>query len=279
MDVTTLGVLLGLGSAIAYGSGDFSGGLAARRLPPYQVMVLSSLVNCVVLLAIVLFVEQKPISLTSTLWAAAAGLVGTIGLTALYTGLARGHTAVIAPGSGVLSAAIPVVITALFGGLPGASQLAGFVIAGVGIWLASSVGHAGLDREGLWLTLVSGVGFGLYFLIIPLARETGVVFLPLLIGRLVMLTVTMMILVRSGQRVPHPRLAPTAPLSGILDMTGSVLYLLAQQYLRVDVAAVLASLYPAATLLLSATLLRERLSRLQWVGAAACILAAALIAL
>ncbi len=279
MDISTLGVLLGLGSAIAYGSGDFSGGLAARRLPPYQVMVLSSLVNCAVLLAIVLLFERTPISVTAALWAAAAGLTGTIGLTALYTGLARGHTALVAPGSGVLSAAIPVVITALFGGLPGASQMIGFVLAGVGIWLASSVGRAGLDREGLGLTLVSGVGFGLYFLMIPQARENGVVFLPLLIGRLVMLTATLTILVRQGQRVPHPRLAPTAPLSGILDMTGSVLYLVAQQHLRVDVAAVLASLYPAATLLLSATLLRERLSRLQWVGAAACILAAALIAL
>ncbi|HRF48500.1 MAG TPA: DMT family transporter [Anaerolineales bacterium] len=279
MDLSTLGILLGLGSAAAYGSGDFSGGLAARRLQPYQVMVLSSLVNCAVLLFAVVGVERTPISWAAAGWAATAGLLGTIGLTALYTGLARGHTALIAPGSGVLSAAIPVVITAAVGGLPAAPQLVGFALAGAGIWLASSTGPTGLDREGLWLTLIAGIGFGFYFLAIPQARENGVIFLPLLIGRLVMLSVTLTIVWRSGQKVPHPRQAPTAPLAGILDMLGSVLYLLSQQYLRVDVAAVLASLYPAFTLLLTAVILRESLSRRQWIGAATCIAAAALIAI
>lgn len=283
MDVSSLGVWLGvslgLGSALAYGSGDFCGGLATRRVAPFQVMALSSVVNVTVLLVVVLVFEQKPISLAAAGWAAAAGLLGTIGLTALYTGLARGHTALIAPGSGVLSAAIPVVITALVGGLPAAPQLIGFALAIVGIWLASSAGRAGLDREGLWLTLIAGAGFGLYFLAIPQARENGVVFLPLLIGRCVMLTVTLAILARNRQTVPHPRLAPTAPLAGILDMTGSVLYLISQQYLRVDVAAVLASLYPAFTLLLTAGVLRERLSNRQWIGAVICLVAAALIAI
>ena len=278
MDLTPLGFALGLGSALAYGSGDFCGGLAARRAAPYQVMALSSIVNVTVLLAIVLGIERTPISGAAIAWAALSGLLGTVGLTALYTGLARGHTALIAPGSGVLSAAIPVVITAVLGGLPAAAQLIGFVLAGIGIWLASSAGRAGLDREGLWLTLVAGVGFGLYFLTIPQAREGGVVFLPLLVGRLVMLVITLVILSRTGQSIPHPRQAPTAPLAGVLDMSGSVFYLISQQYLRVDVAAVLASLYPAFTLLLTAVLLREGLSRRQWIGAAICILAAALIA-
>ena len=79
--------------------------------------------------------------------------------------------------------------------------------------------------------------------------------------------------------VPDPRVAPTAPLSGVLDMTGSVLYLVSQQHLRLDVAAVLASLYPAFTLLLTAGILRERLSRKQWIGAGLCVAAAMLIAL
>lgn len=279
MDLSTLGLALGLGSALAYGSGDFSGGLAARRVEPLQVMALSSLVNVAILLVIVLGIERTPISLTAALWAGSAGFLGMIGLAALYTGLARGHTAVVAPGSGVLSAAIPVVVTAIWGGLPAAPQIMGFVLAIVGIWLASSAGKAGFDREGLLLTLVAGCGFGFYFVAIPQARENGVVFLPLLIGRCVMLTFTLLSLVRMKLPVPDPRLAPTAPLSGVLDMTGSVLYMVSQQHLRIDVAAVLASLYPAFTLLLTAGLLRERLSRKQWIGAGLCVAAAMLIAL
>ncbi len=279
MDLSTLGLGLALSSAVAYGAGDFAGGLATRRLQPFQVVALSSLVNVAILLGVVLLYERTPISPTAVLWAASAGLAATIGLLALYTGLARGHTAVVAPGSGVLSAAIPVVVTALIGGLPDTPQLIGFALAVVGIWLASSAGRAGFDREGLWLTLVAGCGFGFYFLAIPQAHEHGAVFLPLLIGRLVMLTVTLTILARSGLKVPDPRQVPTAPLSGLLDLSGSALYLISQQYLRLDVAAVLASLYPAFTLLLTAAILRERITRQQWIGAGVCVVAAMLIAL
>ena len=61
------------------------------------------------------------------------------------------------------------------------------------------------------------------------------------------------------------------------DATGAVCYVLALRWIRLDVAAVLSSLYPAVTVLLFRVVARETVSRVQWAGLAICILAIALI--
>ena len=69
-----------------------------------------------------------------------------------------------------------------------------------------------------------------------------------------------------------------ALLAGVLDAGGNVLYLLARQHVRLDVAAVLSSLYPVATVLLARVVSDEPVSPTQWAGAAVCLAAVALIA-
>jgi drug/metabolite transporter (DMT)-like permease len=68
-------------------------------------------------------------------------------------------------------------------------------------------------------------------------------------------------------------------LAGILDVSANALYLYAKEFTRLDVAAVLTSLYPAVTVLLACMLLKEKISRMQWGGVILCVTAIGLIVL
>jgi drug/metabolite transporter (DMT)-like permease len=83
----------------------------------------------------------------------------------------------------------------------------------------------------------------------------------------------------SRMRAPRAKDNPIALLAGVLDAGGNILYLLARQFTRVDIAAVLSSLYPATTVLLARVVLKEDISRIQWIGLALCLIAVAFIAM
>jgi drug/metabolite transporter (DMT)-like permease len=67
--------------------------------------------------------------------------------------------------------------------------------------------------------------------------------------------------------------APLVVFAGILDALGKVLFVFAAHSGRLDIAAILSSLYPAATVGLSVFVLRERVSRIQTVGVLLVLLA------
>jgi drug/metabolite transporter (DMT)-like permease len=68
-------------------------------------------------------------------------------------------------------------------------------------------------------------------------------------------------------------------LSGILDASGNAFYVLGGQIGRLDVSAVLGSLYPGSTVLLAGLFLHERLNRLQMTGILAALAAIVLMTL
>jgi drug/metabolite transporter (DMT)-like permease len=82
-------------------------------------------------------------------------------------------------------------------------------------------------------------------------------------------------------QIPFPSLRrnPLALFAGLMDAGGNVFYLLAARYTRMDIAAVLASMGPAVTVLLSAIILREKVSRTQRFGVLLCVTATILLAL
>lgn len=277
-----LGLFFALTSAFVWGSGDFSGGFATRKNDPYHVLALSTLSGIgLLIVCAVLWRETWP-PLSSVGWAVAAGAFGMTGLTALYRGLAQDDAARVAPVAAVVGAAIPVGFGALTLGWPEPLKLAGFVLAFAGIWLVSQGSGQEKDathrfsRPGFLLACLAGVGFGGYFILIAQV-EPGYLFIPLVISRSTQFTISLGLIL--FYRLPIPRLntSPIALFAGVLDASGNIFYLLAQQYARLDVVVVLVSLFPATTVLLSAILLKEKVSRGQWVGVAVCLTAIALI--
>ena len=74
------------------------------------------------------------------------------------------------------------------------------------------------------------------------------------------------------------RTAAFVVASGCLDVTANLLFAAGSQRGAVSVVAVLGSLYPVTTVMLAATLLHERLGRLQALGAAIALAGVVLIA-
>jgi len=278
--------LLGLASAASWGAGDFSGGLAARRSPLLGVLVLGQLAGTTLMALLALLTREGAPPASSLAWAGAAGAVGAVGLAALYRGLAVGRMAVVAPISAVLSAALPVAWGALSEGAPSTVRLAGFGLALLGIWLvargggAAVAGAAGTGRPGLGLALLAGVCFGGFLIFMHLGGRGGT-FWPLATARGTALALVLVLAAALARRRPW-RLAsgalPLVLLSGALDAGGNALFVLASQAGRLDAAAVLASMYPASTVLLAAALLRERVSGTQALGIGAALGSIALIA-
>ncbi|HXG40583.1 MAG TPA: EamA family transporter [Candidatus Limnocylindrales bacterium] len=132
-------------------------------------------------------------------------------------------------------------------------------------------GAALLDvPAGVRLALAAGLGLGSFNVFADRLTE-GLVFGPLVVIRAVEIgvVVALALALRSSLRLPL-RLTAAVGLVGVADMAGNALFILAAQAGRLDVAAVLSSLYPVVTVLLAVALLRERLGphQLAAVGAA-----------
>jgi drug/metabolite transporter (DMT)-like permease len=268
----------GLASALSWGAGDFSGGLAAKRSPVLAVVAFGQATGFALVVALALMRGEPPPAASALAWAAGAGASGAVGLAALYRGLAVGRMGLVAPVSAVLCAGIPVLWGAHAEGLPGPAKLAGFGLALVGIWLLAGLAGADLGRRGLGLALLAGCGFG-GFLVLMARGAHGGTYWPLAAARGSSLLLALAAALASRQPWrPALQALPLVLLSGALDAGGNAFFVRASQTGRLDVAAILSSMYPATTVLLAALLLRERASRPQVAGIAVVLAAIGLIA-
>jgi drug/metabolite transporter (DMT)-like permease len=274
--------LFGLAASLCWGSGDFSGGLASRRINATSVVVGGYSVGFVLLIAVALIWREPFPAPMDLLWGGLAGVVGALGLTAFYTALASGKMGIAAPVSAVLTAMLPVLFSALTVGLPGLLRLGGFVLALLAIALISRPEHVADGRpQGIGLAVLAGCGFGCFFILISRV-STGATFWPLAVARLtsvVSLLLVMLLRQEQMQRILSAvrRVAPLVLFAGTLDAMGNAFFVLAAHSGRLDVAAILSSLYPAATVLLAAIVLHERVTRIQGVGILLVLLAIPLI--
>ncbi len=205
--------------------------------------------------------------------------MGVFGIAALYRALAIGRMGVVAPVAAVVTGFLPVLVGIRTEGMPDTLQLCGFALALLSIWLVARPSEQIDSHRGVGLAALAGIAFGL-FLIAGKQAGHGGVFWPLVSARVVSTTV-MVIVVAVMPRDPQPLRPVLWPmiLSGLLDSAGNALFIAATRHGRLDVAAVLSSLYPASTVVLARVLLKERIARLQAVGIACAIVAVALVSL
>jgi drug/metabolite transporter (DMT)-like permease len=266
-------ILLGLAAAVLYGSGDFLGGMATRRAHVLTVLTLVETAGVIVALAIAA-ASPGPARLAGLAWGVGAGLVGGLGLIVFYAGLAAGPMSVVAPVSGLVSTVLPVAVALAEGERPGAGVYAGALLCLVAIVLASSAGDTGPARRpgqlgrAIAYGTVSGVSFGLFFLLIRNAGQSGEVW-PVAAGRIGELAVVLAaaavlrpgLLRSAGGRIPL-----VAAGAGVIDVVANLCYVAATRIGMFGLAVVLASLYPGVTVLLARVVLGERLRWLQRLG-------------
>jgi len=261
-----LSAIYGVASAASWGTGDFCGGLAAKRTDLFRVVIGSQLFGVLMLAAAAVAFGDGTPTVASVLWSAVAGLCGAVGLLSLYKALAVGRMGLAAPVSGVLSAALPVVAGSATDGMPGWLRFAGFMLALSGVWLVASSERARFRLRDLGLPIAAGLGFGFFIVVISWASGRGV-FWPLVAARVASLSVLAVVATLTRQPLlPERRHLPIVAMSGIGDAGGNAFLVLAAHAGRLDVAAVLSSLYPATTVLLAWLILHERLTRLQLAG-------------
>ena len=147
-------VVFGLASALCWGAGDFSGGLATKRAPVFGVLAIGQAGGLLLLIVLALVWGEPLPSATDLGWGLAAGLAGAVGLASLYRALAIGQMGMVAPVSAVLTAALPALFGALTEGLPGALKLGGFGLALLSIWLVAGI-VLGLGTALVYPTLLA----------------------------------------------------------------------------------------------------------------------------
>ena len=275
-----LAITCGLGSALAWGAGDFAGGFASRRANTLSVVLFSQMLGGILMLGLTpLFAEQAP-DTRQVMSGMLAGAFGVLGLVGLYKGLASGRMGLVAPLSAVVAAVIPMGFSLVFEGLPTILRMFGLATAMAAVWLlASPGGEMRIQKGELRLSLLAGLGFGLFFILMDHASGQAVLW-PLLASKIGGVTVMFLILTVTRQLAAPPRgLAHFIALAGFLDMAGTAAFTLAAHVGRLDISTVLASLYPVSTIMLAWLVFRERLGRWQWFGVAIAIIALVLIAL
>jgi drug/metabolite transporter (DMT)-like permease len=305
-----INAILALAAAAFWGGGDFSGGIGVKAAGGSTSGALRVVLtaHAASLIGLLVWLALQPVSLprgagAAAGWAIAAGAAGALSVTAFYLALSRGAMGASAAISGLLAAATPAVVSSVLEGTPAAHRLIGFVIAAAAIWMIAAApspenipeADTRAARITTALAIFGGLGFGFYFVALRECNPLGVV-LPMAIARATSVLLCAPLLLLILQTEPHAlRTEPHAPAPSrrwlpwqavaaalgvaVLDTGGNMFFVAATRAGRLDVAAVLASLYPAGTILLAAWQLHERATPRQRNGMLLALAAVVLVTL
>jgi uncharacterized membrane protein len=274
----TLAALFAIGSAAAWGAGDFSGGLASKRSHPISVTLVSNPFGLILMTAIALWHGAAGPSLHDALLGFAAGICGAFGLLEFYRALSSGKMGVVAPITAVVANVISMLFGAFTEGFPSVLQLIGFALAIVGVYVISKPeSDARVSFADLLPALKAGAAFGAFFILTG-QFSSGDLAWTLVVARLgtISMVVASALWTRHQFKLERQSL-PLVFVAGGMDSLGNLLFALATQMGRLDVGSALSSLYPVTTVLLAMLVLRERLSKTQGIGALIALVSIPLI--
>lgn len=265
-----MAIVLGLLAALAWGSGDFAGGLASRRSPETAVLLGTESIGLVLLLGLAALAGGDPTS-RDLGFGALAGLLGVTGLAFLYRGLAQGRASVVAPLSAVGAAVVQVTWGLASGEDPGAFAVAGIVLALVAIGVVA--GSADDEHEGtltrgqeIGCGLAAAVGFGFYLVLISETSD-GAGLWTIVAARVAPVVVLVLVLgLLRRPAVPARDAMPLVTLAGLTDAGANALLLVAVRHGLLSIVSPVANLYPAVTVLLARGFGHERIGRARLAG-------------
>jgi drug/metabolite transporter (DMT)-like permease len=295
-----LTVLLSLLSAAGYGSSDFAAGLATRRASVIRVTLLAEGVSVAVVGAALAVTGAGPPGPQAVAWGSAAGLAGVAGAMALYIGFRHAAFSVAATLSAVGSAGFSVLAGLLLGERPTVPALIGIALALPAIAGVSASarepegedaaggsppppGDPAITRRrrvpaGVSYGLVAGACFALLFIGLNQAGS-GSGLWPVFCSQVAALVGVGAVAAFTGDlRLPEAGGSRLAAVAGLTGGPGTIFFFLATHHGLLAVAAVITSLYPAATIMLARVLVGERLTAIRLAGLTLAAASVALIA-
>ncbi|HMM83018.1 MAG TPA: DMT family transporter [Terrimesophilobacter sp.] len=299
-----LTVLVGVTAALVYGSADFLGGIASRRISPIRVTAIGAASGLVVLFAAETVIGGRW-SWEALLYGGISGITGAIAITLLYACLAIGPMSILSPLTALVSAFVPLMAGVIRGERLTTLGYVAIGIALVAVVLVGFVKEEGAIRpslKALLMAISSGAMIGAFLILIDLTPDdAGLV--PLIANRavngIIMFAVVgvLALWMRRRKQPAGGELAmePVEPrvgmlslgwraglgiavLAGVIDATANALLLVGLRLGDLSVISVLTALYPAGTIILAAIVLRERIAPVQAIGLVLALIAAGMLA-
>jgi drug/metabolite transporter (DMT)-like permease len=274
-------------SAATWGGSDFVGGFGARRAPALLIVLSGHVVSLIALLALCFYMRMAMPTVPCFVYAAIGGFEGSLALALFYRALAMGAMGLTAALTGLLTALIPVMYSLFHEGLPGPMVGAGLAIGLAAIWLIThtpvKTGGSGeskpsTSRAALMLAALAGVGFGAQLILFKMASAGGILW-TMTAARAAGVVALVFCFALMPPKRPWRGFWFTGIAAGALDTLGNLLYIQTTRFGRLDVAAVVCSLYPAGTILLAALVLREWPTPRQLAGMGLALTAVALLSI
>jgi drug/metabolite transporter (DMT)-like permease len=285
-----IGLLTGLGAALAWGSMDIASALASRRIGSLRVVAGVQLVGATILVVVALLTSTAlPTDPTALALSALLGLIGAGAYLAYFTGLRVGPIAVV---SGVVAAygGLTVVLSVVLRGETLTTlQALGASIATVGVILTGIAfeGHwrsTRLAGPGVIFSIVALVLFAMMAITTDIAIGYADWLQVLLVSRVVNATLGLVVVgivvwlaTRQARAVPgvvsadaivvpSRRVVATVVLAGVLDVAGLAMFAYGISTAPTWLVGLASSFGPAVTILIAVAFLGERLKPIQWIG-------------